>query len=230
TQAVAGYHARIDELLLAALAIAAAWRNRRRGEPGEPLFVDIENHGREEIFSGTDVSQTIGWFTAAHPVLLPACDPADDRPEVALKAIKRTLRGIPDRGIGFGLLRYLNPETATRLADYERADLGFNYLGQFSGPAQGEDRQGSELARVVDERMPLIHPVSLNAWTVDRDGGPQLHADWTWTPSLFDEEEVRTLANDWFKAIGLLVERVRDPAMGSLIPQDLPLVNLSQEQ
>ena len=115
-----------------------------------------EQHGREEIAAGLDLSRTVGWFTSLYPLRLDpgALDPgALDKgaldPDVfdlddalaggvaagrALKAIKEQLRTLPDNGLGYGLLRYLNPQTAAELAQLPVPQLGFNYLGAWSLP------------------------------------------------------------------------------------------------
>ena len=56
----------------------------------------------------------------------------------ALKRIKEQLRAVPDHGLGYGLLRYLNAETAAQLARTMcRPQLGFNYLGRFAAGGGG---------------------------------------------------------------------------------------------
>ena len=87
------------------------------------VLLDLEGHGREEIFADVDLSRTVGWFTSLFPVRLDpgaldldealAGGPALGR---ALKLIKEQLRALPDNGLGYGLLRYLNPQTASQLA------------------------------------------------------------------------------------------------------------------
>ena len=54
----------------------------------------------------------------------------------ALKRVKETLRAIPGRGLGYGLLRYLHPEAGPRLAGRPGPQLGFNYLGRFAAGAR----------------------------------------------------------------------------------------------
>src|SRR5262249_28335206 len=56
----------------------------------------------------------------------------------ALKTIKEQLRALPDHGLGYGLLRYLNPQTAAALAGFAAPQLGFNYLGRFAAPAAAD--------------------------------------------------------------------------------------------
>src|SRR6185437_1507173 len=98
---------------------------------------------REEIFGDIDLTRTVGWFTSLYPVRL---DPGPlDLEEAlaggaalgrALKAIKEQLRAVPGKGLGYGLLRYLNAGTAAELAGLPAPQLGFNYLGRFADAAE----------------------------------------------------------------------------------------------
>jgi len=55
----------------------------------------------------------------------------------AIKAVKEQLRALPHRGVGYGLLRYLNNTTAATLSALAKledasSDVSFNYLGVMS--------------------------------------------------------------------------------------------------
>ncbi len=94
------YHTQINDLLLSALVqILADWTGNTT------VLIDLEGHGREEIFAEVDLSRTVGWFTSLFPVLLQL--PKSDQLGVILKSIKEQLRAIPQRGMGYGILRYL---------------------------------------------------------------------------------------------------------------------------
>jgi hypothetical protein len=91
----AAYQTQINDVLLTALVQAV---KQWTGE--SLLLVDLEGHGREEIFEDVDLSRTVGWFTTLFPVLLDigaASSLAD-----ALKTVKEQLRNVPNRGIGYG--------------------------------------------------------------------------------------------------------------------------------
>ena len=83
-----------------------------------------------------DLSRTVGWFTTLFPVRLDLGS-ADVEEAMqggvalgrALKRIKEQLHAVPDHGLGYGLLRYLNEETAPELRRFTPAQIGFNYLG-----------------------------------------------------------------------------------------------------
>ncbi|EHI42807.1 non-ribosomal peptide synthetase, partial [Rhodococcus opacus PD630] len=68
---------------------------------------------------------------------------------VVVKSIKEQLRSIPDRGIGYGLLRYLNRDTAEQLRSLPVGQISFNYLGRVSGRVyrtRGRGRSGHRAA------------------------------------------------------------------------------------
>src|SRR5579883_43167 len=113
-----------DVLLTALLQAFNQWTGSRL------LLVDLEGHGREELFANIDLSRTVGWFTTLFPVLLDSGESFNL--EDVLKSVKEQLRTIPNRGIGYGVLRYLstNPEIARQLRSLPQPEVSFNYLSQ----------------------------------------------------------------------------------------------------
>ncbi|UZO79165.1 amino acid adenylation domain-containing protein [Aquimarina sp. ERC-38] len=114
----------INDLLLAALTISLCdWTKQ------STIRIGFEGHGREELFDDIDISHTVGWFTTLFPISL------TKSPEGLLSTIigvKESLRGIPNKGIGYGVLRYLNENSITREELSENVEeVIFNYLGQF---------------------------------------------------------------------------------------------------
>jgi hypothetical protein len=155
---VAGaFHAGIQPVLLTALALAIAqWCRRRDRESLAAVLIDVEGHGREEVFPGIDLSRTVGWFTSLFPVRLDLS--AVDIDEAltggaalgrALKLVKEQLRGVPHNGLGYGLLRYLNARTASQLAGFAAPQIGFNYLGRFAAPAGADWARAAEAGSVA---------------------------------------------------------------------------------
>ncbi|HYO56996.1 non-ribosomal peptide synthetase, partial [Archangium sp.] len=126
------YRARIDDVLLAALMQALApWMGQSR------LLVDLEGHGREDLFDDVDLSRTVGWFTSLYPALLEIPETAS--PGDAVRAVREGLARVPGRGLGHGLLRYLREdEAARRLRSLPAAEVSFNYLGQFDTGSRAE--------------------------------------------------------------------------------------------
>jgi non-ribosomal peptide synthase protein (TIGR01720 family) len=239
TQAAAAFHAGINDVLLSALVLALADFRLRRGQGGaHAVLLDLEGHGREEIFGDVDLSRTVGWFTSLYPVRL---DPGGlDLPEALaggpalghlVKRIKEQLRAIPDHGLGYGLLRYLNADTACELAGFAGPQIGFNYLGRFPA-ATSTDWSGAPEALGMggDPAARLAHAVDINAFTRDGADGPMLVATWSWAPALIADADVQALARGWFAALQALVQHVLQPQAGGRTPSDLPLVKLSQAE
>ncbi len=69
-QAPAAYRTQVNDLLLTALARAVClWSGQ-----GSAL-IQLEGHGREDLFDDVDLTRTVGWFTSLFPVnLKPAAD------------------------------------------------------------------------------------------------------------------------------------------------------------
>ena len=64
-QAPAAYRTQINDLLLTALARALCdWTG------DATALIQLEGHGREDLFAGIDLTRTVGWFTSLFPVKL----------------------------------------------------------------------------------------------------------------------------------------------------------------
>lgn len=114
------YHTEINDLLLTALAFALKEINKN-----DIQGITLEGHGRESIDSFIDHSHTIGWFTSLFPVKLEVKSSLKE----SIQSVKESLRGIPNKGIGFGVF------ANTMSTNYSYKDLppiSFNYLGQFA--------------------------------------------------------------------------------------------------
>ena len=113
------YHTEINDLLLGALGgTLCSWSGK------EEVVIGLEGHGREEITQKTDSTSTVGWFTSLYPLLLKKGTDPDSR----IKGTKEALRNIPDKGLGYGILKYINK--AASLQGTDPWDIIFNYLGQ----------------------------------------------------------------------------------------------------
>ncbi|MEU8877096.1 amino acid adenylation domain-containing protein [Streptomyces javensis] len=246
TTVPAAFHARINDVLLSAFAAAVAQWRAQRGHQAGHVLVNLEGHGREELDEGVDLSRTVGWFTSLFPVRLDpgphdwaeyrAGGPATGR---VLKRVKEQLRALPDNGIGFGLLRYLNPQTAPVLSRLPEPQISFNYLGRFPGavatekatPADwGPAPEGFDLDGGSDPGRPLAHTVDITAMTQDLPDGPHLVADVSWAGELLGEDEVDELGQNWLTALTALVRHAEGPEAGGYSPSDLTLVPLTQDE
>ncbi|MCX5173061.1 amino acid adenylation domain-containing protein [Streptomyces antibioticus] len=213
----AAFGAAVNDVLLAGLALAVADWRRRTGGADRTLLVDLEGHGREEELAGDDVdlSRTVGWFTSVFPVRLDAgpVDPAEafdggTAAEEAVRRVREHLASLPANGVGYGLLRHLNPRTRDVLAGREQARVEFNYLGRFGIPEETDWSYAPEedAADIGPEAaMREGHALSINVVTEDRADGPVLAAHWSYLEGLLARETVEDLAGTWFRALEGLV-------------------------
>ncbi|MFE4261097.1 amino acid adenylation domain-containing protein [Streptomyces sp. NPDC056883] len=236
TKVPAAVNGGVDDVLLTGLALATAdWRRRRGAGDDTAVLVDVEGHGREELGEGVDLSRTVGWFTSMHPVRVdPKVANWRTSPSLieGLKRVKEQRRALPDHGIGYGLLRYLNPRSAQELETQAAPQIGFNYLGRFSAPTAGdwapapaEDLLGSG----SDEDMPVAHALEVAMLTRDEADGPRLDISLMWPEALLAEGAVHDLADTLVATLRALPGRIDTYRAGGHTPSDLPLVSLSQE-
>jgi non-ribosomal peptide synthase protein (TIGR01720 family) len=222
TEVPTAYRAGINDVLLTALARAVANWTRSR-----TVLVDLEGHGREELFGDVDVSRTVGWFTSVFPVMLDLGP--DPRPSAQVRAVREQLNRVPRRGLGYGLLRYVCREETVRqgMSDLPSAEVGFNYLGQFERVwAEGSAIKPAEEAvgPTQSPRMRLAYRFEVNAWVT----GGRFHAEWTYSGDLYCRGTVERLADDFAASLRVLVEHARTPAAADWVPADFPDANLSQ--
>ncbi|MEV0759110.1 non-ribosomal peptide synthase/polyketide synthase [Nocardia sp. NPDC050435] len=240
----------VEDGLLAALAAAVTRWRADRGVAADSVLIRLEGHGREEsAVPGADLSRTVGWFTSVFPVRLRADADWDQLRRggpaagALFKAVKEQLRAIPDKGIGFGLLRYLNPETAAELRPYSTGQIGFNYLGRFTSTDLVPQRlQGAGWTPSVDAEqvitpadpassaMPVLSVLDVNAIVVDTGAGPVLQVVFAAPDQVLAERELEELAALWRDALLGLARHAVTPGAGGLTPSDLPLVRLDQRE
>ncbi len=132
TDANRAYNTEIADVLLAALGMTLkSWIGDSRA------LVNLEGHGREEIIERVDISRTVGWFTSMFPVVIETED--GQALGELLKNTKDSLRRVPNKGIGYGILRYLTPASQKSDLTFNlNPEISFNYLGQFDQNVNSE--------------------------------------------------------------------------------------------
>lgn len=228
------YRANAEETLLAALALALRLRRRRAGlGPRPAATVTVEGHGREQVLRSADLARTVGWFTLEHPVRLPV-PLADDALTDALaggdaagrlvRAVKEARRGVPGHGVGYGVLRHLDPG-AEPMAP--APDVVFNYLGRFAAPDGGWRLPADTPFSVLDPAAKALEQVlAINCF----DGDDGLTVEWTAAGGVLGPAAVADLQECWAEAVSALAAHAQriGPDGGGLTPSDLPLVTLDQ--
>jgi non-ribosomal peptide synthase protein (TIGR01720 family) len=217
-----------EEVLVAALALALS---RFCGTPD--VLVDLEAHGREDASGESDLSRTAGWLTALYPVVLHA--PLQAAPGAVLRAVRQQLRAVPERGLGYGLLRYLSPDSAARarLDRMPQAEVLWNYLGQLRRDESLERPFGVVTRSDGFDRSPRAarrHAIEINT-LID---GDTLQVEFTYSIARHDRGTIEALAFDYLAMLDSLID---DPpadgatrtAASRYAPSDFPDAELSEQ-
>ena len=146
-----------------------------------------------------------------------------------MKSIKEQLRRIPNRGIGYGALRYLSgdAETAEKLRTLPQAEVSFVYLGQSdalfsesawlgpacesSGPTQSQRGQRS-------------HLLSINGAVAEGC----LRLNWVYSKHRYREDTIEKLAEGFMEGLRTLIAHCQSRDARSWTPSDVEEFNWSQ--
>lgn len=216
TDANLAWRTQTQDLLLTALAHALG----DEGSSGSCL-VELEGHGREALFDDVDASRTLGWLTSHYPMALPIGASLVQ----TLTAVKDAMRAVPNRGLGFGVLRHLGDEaTRAQLAALPRPRVTFNYLGRFEA-VRGE-RFAARFGGVGCERDPagpMANALAVHAFV---DETRMLCIHWVYSAEVFDSDCIDALAGRFEQALASLVQACRNRVAaegGGATPGDFPL-------
>jgi amino acid adenylation domain-containing protein/non-ribosomal peptide synthase protein (TIGR01720 family) len=216
------YQTQINDILLTAWAQAFG-----DFASSDVTLVDLEGHGREEIFEDADITRTVGWFTTVYPVVLELG--ADAKPGAAIKSIKEQLRAIPGRGLGHGLLRYLRAgDTAASLAALPQAEVSFNYLGQLDQALP----ESSPFKWARESSGPTHSPRAIRRYPLDLNAsvsGGKLAVRFIYSEGRYDRETIASLGARYMEALRALIAHCLSPEAGGYTPSDFQEENLSQD-
>jgi non-ribosomal peptide synthase protein (TIGR01720 family) len=231
------YQIQINDLLLTALI-----QTFKQWTGENTLLVELVGHGREALFDDVDVSRTIAWFTTRFPILLDlSSDTGETEPLVhndaksqatslALKSVKEQLRQIPNRGIGYGLLRYLsgNREITQKLQALPQAEVSFNYLGQFDQVLP--ESTPFQLVKQYKRAEPSLQGTQIHLMAIDAlvlEG--RLQVDWVYSENVHQRSTIENLAENFLAALRGIIRHCLF-AGGGYTPSDFPLAKLNQQQ
>ncbi|MBC3413316.1 amino acid adenylation domain-containing protein, partial [Pseudomonas sp. SWRI51] len=219
--APAAYRTQVNDLLLTALArVICRWSGQ------QAALVQLEGHGREELFEGLDLTRSVGWFTSLYPVrLAPQASYGD-----SIKAIKEQLRAVPDKGIGYGVLRYLaDAPVREALAGLGEARITFNYLGQFDSQFDAQALLAPATERGGDGQdpdAPLANWLTLEGQVYNGE----LALQWGFSREMFDPATIEGLAATYEQELDALIGHCLQVPAGQCSPSDFPLARITQAQ
>lgn len=217
------YNVRINEILMMALVVTLADWSLETNH-----LIELEGHGREHIFDDLDVSRTVGWFTTFFPVKFDIS--GADNSLTALRMIKEQWRRLPNRGIGYGVLRYLSSdqEIKRRLETIPPRQVRFNYLGQFDQMFSNDSMFGiaeESHGETSSRRGVGSYLLDINALVI----GSQLHVDWTYCENIHHQSTIEHLAQHYLEQLRGLISQSQSLRVKGYSPSDLVEFNWSEE-
>jgi amino acid adenylation domain-containing protein/non-ribosomal peptide synthase protein (TIGR01720 family) len=208
------YHTEINDMLLCALVKTISdWNDT------DTVVIGMEGHGREHIADEIDLTRTVGWFTTLYPLTLQVANAGglDD----LIKTVKEQLRMVPDKGLGYGVLRYINKEETLQKDTW---DIQFNYLGQLDNVVRE-----SKLLAVANEltgagkseEHDVTEKLSVNSYI--RKGELVLH--WSYSTRHYNSPTIQGLANQFVTNLQLLISHCLQQSKSGVVytPSDYGL-------
>ncbi|MBU3108710.1 non-ribosomal peptide synthetase, partial [Clostridium gasigenes] len=182
------YNTEINDILLSALSLTISqWTEK------ENTLINLESHGREEIIEDVDITRTIGWFTSQYPVVLKN---SDNDLGMLIKNTKDLLRRIPNKGIGYGIIKYLsNYEIKERIKFRLEPEISFNYLGQFDQDMNNGIFSPSYLStgESISLNNKSLYSLNFSGILMDK----KLRLDVIYSDNDYSEETIKLLADNY---------------------------------
>ncbi len=217
------YNTQINELMIAALVKAY-----KHWSGNDALLLALEGHGREDILDDVDISRTVGWFTSLFPakIDLKALYAEDE----IIRQIKEQLRSVPQKGLGFGLLRYLSGDPAIKkVLSQQTPQMVFNYLGQF-GQQNEESRTfevvndltGSE--RALNNSREFLLDISSSIKS------NELHLQIAYSTELFRDENIHNFLSLFLEELRNIISHCVSVKNKTYTPSDFTDVELEDDE
>ena len=187
----------------------------------QDIIIELEGHGREDIFKGVDISRTTGWFTSLYPFYTHMLE---DNLSNQIKKIKEEIRMIPNKGIGFGILKYISKD----LNDSYKSSVRFNFLGDFnSGDGNNHfDLLKEQLGNDFDKDNKLSSGIEMNCFVVDG----KLNVLLTYSKNKFSENTMGRFLNNYMGDLETTINYCCEKESVSFTPSDFDTADISQDE
>ncbi|WP_366592772.1 plipastatin non-ribosomal peptide synthetase PpsC [Bacillus subtilis] len=175
-----------DILLTAASLAICEWTG------GSKLRIAMEGHGREHILPELDISRTVGWFTSMYPAFI-SFENHRDELGTSVKTVKDTLGRIPNKGVGYGMLKYLTHPENKSITFSKTPEISFNYLGQFNDIERQDTFRPSSLGsgKDITHTWKREQIIEMSAMAADK----KLHFNLSYPPARFHRNTMEQLIN-----------------------------------
>ena len=187
------YNTEINDILLTALGLTI-----KQWTGYEDILINLESHGREEIIKNVDITRTIGWFTSQYPVVI---NTDSEDISMVLKNTKDSLRRIPHKGIGYGIIKYLyDGEINFKL----KPEISFNYLGQFDEDINNEIFSMSNLdaGSLVSLKNKNLYSLDFLAILINK----KLNLNISYSSKEYNQETINELINNYKNNLIRIIE------------------------
>ncbi len=205
-----------DEILLIALGLAL----QEIYAMEEKVVIDVEGHGREEIFDDIDLTRTVGWFTIHYPVMM-TLSQSDLKDRIIL--LKEEIRRSKKHAFEYSILKFNR-----KLDDNGNRKIRFNYMGNMSNGLK-EDmftlskyKHGKEYCSSNGIGCSL----EINAMIVNKKLAIQVH----YNDFIISPEEAQELADTFFNKIHDVLEVTSGEKASISSPSDYEEVSLSMDE
>lgn len=218
TQVHQVYNTEINDVLLTSLALAL------RDVFGiEKCVLKMEGHGREEIIKGIDISRTIGWFTSIYPFVLDVSNAKG----YELISVKEALRKVPNKGVGYGILNYLDKQFINTLVPA----IQFNYLGDFDrnfgkttdSSFEFSDKKAGRTSDTENNQSQEL--LSISGMMISGE----LRMSVSYCSQTFSDKTIEKLISSYQNHLKNLIETVANAERNILTPSDLTYDKLTYE-
>jgi amino acid adenylation domain-containing protein/non-ribosomal peptide synthase protein (TIGR01720 family) len=219
TKANKSFGTEINDILLTALGLAVkkTWGINR-------VLIALESHGRQEIVKNVDVSRTVGWFSSVYPVLLDLSHEKNLSRQV--KEIKENLRQVPNKGIGYGILRYLTSQEHKAGLEFKlNPQIGFNYLGQFDADVRQSTFKTSResIGNVLGPNIKRDYEIDVSGMITDKS----LFMSIAYNKNQYPQEALRGFLEHYETVLRHIISYCSQKKERELTPSDLTFNELS---
>jgi len=209
------YNTETQDLLLTALALAVRdWTEKER------IIVELENHGRH--LEDVDVSRTVGWFTAIHPLCL---DTAGEDIGLNIVRVKEKIREIPAKGIGYGIIKYMKGIDLQNCGNM--AFIRFNFLGSFKNEVDNElftaasNAHGSEIC----SKNNMTAKIEINCMVVKS----KLEIEMLYNSGAYAQKTLEYLKDCFLNYLDRIITQTETEKEKQFTPSDFKTAGINQE-
>jgi len=212
------YGVKANEVLLTAFLMATnTWKGIHQ------LCIEMEGHGRESIVEDLEFFNSIGWFTTVFPAVLTLDREADAGAN--LKKIKDQVRNIPNKGLTYGVLKYLSDQQEAIDQIALSSAIVFNYLGvenqgvsEILGPVR---KLSKDMRNAKSERH---HLLEFNVSVIQQ----KLQVNCAYSKEIYELSTIEHLLKLYEHSIKDIIENCSSSEDHSYSPSDFPDADVSQ--